>query len=337
MRNRLPTIFWLVFLGGASLQADILHLSDGSQCEGELVRRDARYIAFRIWDSSARASLTKIFPTRDVVRIVPSKTPELPEEPEVDLESGPTPAWHYDQMIREAFELLDDRDPRSALRAMQRVARRAPEESIKKIEAFCKKHRGLEFAELLADTRIECAEMRADGGAPRISYVTRYEAPALCTRLVARYQKHLARKFDGKTVAHWSETPGAYSQLTPDSKDLVDAARRAAGLIGIQLKHDKALWESRDERRALIELRKGLTRLVATITSITGYTSFEARPNPENPADRKLRELAIEQARQEALAAEAEAKAAEAESDVPVDFPANDPPETPFSDEPNVP
>lgn len=319
----------MLVLLAVGVRADILHLSDGTQHEGEVVRQNGRYVAFRIWDKAARASMTKIFPARDVVRVVPSRTPEPPpEEPDAGASAGPIPLWHFEQMLREAFELLDDEDPRAALRALQRLARRVPTEELEKIEELCRKNRGLELPELIADTRIECAERVAKDRPLRIRYVTRYEAPALCARLVKRYRKQLARKFDGKSVAGWAETPGAYSSLTPSSKELVAAARNAAGLIGVQLKHDKSLWESRDERRALIELRKELSRLVAAITSIPGYSSLDVKPSEENPADRKLRELAEEQAREAERAAEAaaEAEAARAEAE---DAPATEEPAEP--------
>ena len=184
------------------------------------------------------------------------------------------PAEDFEQMLREAFELLEDDDLPAALRAMQRIVTRAPEELLSDLDQRVRSARGLPLARLMAETRLRVALARGRGGAFRLKFVTRYEAPVM-GRLLEQLQGELLQKrHEDHTVAEWAAERDAYTELHAEAREMVADARLAAAMLSARLKFDPRLRKSGEHRRQLAALRDDLARFVAQVISMRGYTAL---------------------------------------------------------------
>jgi hypothetical protein len=155
------------------------------------------------------------------------------------------------QILREAYELLDDEDLTAALRALQKLVQRAEPEILAELSAACKRDRGTDLAHLVAQLRLKQARQQAGDEPFMLRFATRYESAALGDLLQREYEQLLAERFDGRSIRGWADSPEDYERLSRDSRPLVLTARRAAGLISSRLRVDNDLRQRPQERRAL--------------------------------------------------------------------------------------
>ncbi len=262
------------------VEADILHLRDGSRYQGELVSQDTQEIVFRIQLPDGPANIVMRFDAAAVERVERQLDPP-PERPPDSRPATPAqPPEHFEQMMREALELLADDDLPAALRALQRTVLESPPALHVRLDKACRDKTGMALAELLADVRIRFA---LSGQGFRIRFATHAERPALGRMLAQRHQELLSGKYHGRTLAEWARNPEAYEHLQPDAREMVGAARRAAGMLGARLKYDPQLREDRETRVELSELRQALARLVDRVTAMRGYTDLPDETGPAVP------------------------------------------------------
>ncbi len=266
----LAGILLLCFPNG--LDADILHLRDGSRHHGHLVLQDEHGVLFRVVRAGGGASVVRAYPADVVERI------EIVQD-DAPAEKSESPAHFTDesatiiQIVREGLELLDDDKPLAALRALQRAAHRAEPDILPRLDRVCRAARGVDLAELLARTRVCAAAEARDGRAFRIRYATTLERPAL-QRMLGAYQRALLRQsFGGRTLESWLAAPDEYTRLQNDAQSMVANASRAAAVVRARLQFDPALDDDRTERRALIALRQDLVRFGGRVRALTGFTS----------------------------------------------------------------
>ena len=269
-------------------QADILHLRDGSRHYGTLISQDERQVVFRIRLEDGASSVVKRFPAA-VVQRVERGGPMPAPAPTVKSSSGARPSEDFEQMLREAFELLDDGDLAAALRALQRTVVRSPKDRRPQLDKQCRAARGVPLADLLADVRIRDA---LDRNGFRVKFATPYERPALGRLLEARVDRLLAKEYHGRSIADWSGQPDAYKTLRADARQMVSDARHAAGMLGVRVRFDPRLEQDWDERQRLIRLRSALARFVAHVTALPGYTDPPEGDDVNNPAAAVARRLA---------------------------------------------
>jgi hypothetical protein len=265
----------IALAAGAAVQADILHLRDGSRYHGTLISQNERAVVFRVTLADGSSGALRSFP-RSLVKRVERTTRATPSESDRPVEEPPAtmPAEDFEQMLREAFELLDDGDSPAALRAMQRIAARAPEEHLADMDRRTRSARGLGLARLMAETRLRVALGRGRGGAFRLKFVTRYEASAMGRLLEELQGEFLAKSHEGRTVAAWAAERYAYTELHATAREMVADARLAAAMIGARLKFDPRLRKSGEHRRQLAALHDDVVRFVAQVISMRGYTSL---------------------------------------------------------------
>ena len=265
----------IALAAGAAVQADILHLRDGSRYYGTLISQNEQEVVFRITLADGTSGALRSFP-RSLVRRVERTARATPTGPDRPTDEPPTtmPAEDFEQMLREAFELLEDDDLPAALRAMQRIVTRAPEELLSDLDQRVRSARGLPLARLMAETRLRVALARGRGGAFRLKFVTRYEAPVM-GRLLEQLQGELLQKrHEGHTVAEWAAERDAYTELHAEAREMVADARLAAAMLSARLKFDPRLRKSGEHRRQLAALRDDLARFVAQVISMRGYTAL---------------------------------------------------------------
>jgi hypothetical protein len=245
-----------------------------------------------------------------------------------------SPADDHEQVLREAFELLDDGDLPAAMRAMQRAATRASPETLARLNEWVRRTRRIPLDELMAETRIRVARSSSRGKSFDIRFATPFEGPALGRRLERMTDELLKAEFGGKSVLKWARDHSEYRELRADSADLEARARTAAGVIGARLKYDPRVrpGETRssarkpgsrenaggpasapsggDSRGELIRLRDDLARLASHVRSLPGFTALSIRPDdPDDPTLREAERLQMERVERERE--EAERKAAE--------------------------
>lgn len=198
-----------------------------------------------------------------------------------------TPCEPAAQMLREAFELLEDQDLPAALRALQAAVLAAAPETLVRLESQCQAERGVALDELLAATRLQVTEPADSRRAFKLLYATPYERPALGRLLAAELTGRLERRYSDRSVREWAARPDEYRAAQADSRWLVADATRAAALCGARLKFDPSLKTDRATRARLADLRDGLARLAARVQSLPGYwAAFRAsqRPGPGDEA-----------------------------------------------------
>ncbi len=217
------------------------------------------------------------------------------------------------QMLREAFELLDDGDASAALRALQRTVEDAPPETLTKLEQFTLLLRGRPLMEWMADLRMTAALHPRGDQLLDLRFVSDYEAPAVARRLRALLDTVLAREYRGKTIRQWAAERDQYTRLFADAADMVRDAEFAAALIRARQRFDPDLRQDRVQRRELNQMRDNLGRFVGAVRNMAGFTSLTA--NPLDPSDPTF---------QEALRLEAE-RAAQAAEKSPDSAPASQP------------
>lgn len=283
-------ILWLIFAGPVLGRGDTLVLLDGTRLEGELVSRDARRVFFRVKESEDEPGRVQQFPTAGVLRV--DRDDDGIDEPDAEPSTRPTALSpsQLSQILREAFELLEDKDRPAAMRALQKLVQRAEPETLASLELSCVREHGIGIAELLADLRLQEARRRAGDEPVQIRGATRYEAPALARLLEREYETLVNRELNGRSVKSWSREPQRYDKLTPAAHDLVESARHAAALIGARLRFDYELRKQPQQRRALLDLRDDLARLAALVSALPGYT--RPRRSTDESADPALETLA---------------------------------------------
>lgn len=184
----------------------------------------------------------------------------------------------YQQMLREALELLDDGDIAAALRAAQRSVSGATPAQLEDWSRECLATRGLPLADLVADLRIRKALLTRSDKVFELPFATPFEADALGRRLEALERQRLAAVYDGLSVRQWARQPGDYAALRADSAQLVYDAQLAAGVIAARLRFDPRLRSDRLLRRDETLLRDDLVRLAAQVRTLPGFSGLSATP-----------------------------------------------------------
>jgi hypothetical protein len=278
-----PVALALILATGAALQADILHLRDGSRHYGELISENSQTVVFRIVVGDGSATAVKTFPIELVARV--ERTGLRPAEatrPATVL--AEEPSADYEQMLREAYELLDDNDPLAALRALQRVVLGAPPALLVDLEHECRTVRGTALDELLARTRVQAAGLAQGGRAFQLRYATPYESGALGRVLAEAQETRLSRSYDGRNLTEWAAAPADYTAVRADTRALVADASRAAAVISARLRWDGSLKDARAERARLVDLHSALARLARHLLALPGYTEGTGGDSADDPA-----------------------------------------------------
>lgn len=276
-------------------RADILHGTDGSRYSGEVVRQDEHMVLFRILLADGKSGIVKRFPRAAVLRIEPSDVAAPVDFAEEGGEEEMPPAGasaDFAQMLREAYELLDDGDPASAAAALQKIIVRAPAQVRAALSLRCRRERGATLAELAAAARVRTAA--AEDGF-HIRFATPYEAAALGTLLQRQIEALWPLEFAGRSLREWSAKPETYAALQPDVRAMVAAGRRLAGMLGARLEYDPALAEDRAARKQAAQDREAVIRLVRHVITMPGYTEPQGAAGwSDDPGAAKALELAAE-------------------------------------------
>ncbi len=267
-----PHTLVLLILLAIPLQADILTLRDGRRYHGQVIWEGKREIVFRIVVGPG-SSVVRRFPLARVKQIERTARPPA-SHPTASGDKNQPPSTDFEQMLREAYELIDDGDPAAGLRALRRIVTRAPAGALSAIERRVPQDRGVSLAQLMATLRLRVALRERGGRLLNVRYVTDYEAGALGRLLERIHNTRLKRVYDGRTLAQWSRAPDDYAALAPDARQLEYDARLAAAAIGVRLRYDPRLKTDRDERRRLLDLRARLGQLAARIATLPGFTSL---------------------------------------------------------------
>lgn len=261
-------------LPAAPTAADILHLRDGSRHYGELISEDRGEIVFRIVAPGGASTVSR-FPVHAVLRVEPTAevAPPAGTPAERAPRAGLTPR-DCEQILREAYELLDDGDRSAGQRALQRLVQVAPDEILTQLDAQCARERDRSIGELLAATRLDAALESVAAGEPfRLRGVTRMESAALGVLLERRTESLLDEVYSARSIREWATGSARYDVLKPESRKLVSAARLAAAMLAARVRHDPRLAGAADERKRLTALRAALTRFAAGVMSLPGYTA----------------------------------------------------------------
>lgn len=269
---------------------DIVHLRDGSRYLGHLEAEEPGAVLFRVLLPDGTGSFVCRFPLERVLRLERNVQHEPTSRPvggdDTAAEVGPD----WEQVLREAFELLDDGDAPAALRALQKLVRGAPSAELAELAEACRAARGVPLDVLLAQTRIRVAAGPGDGGF-RIPYATPYETAAL-GRLLAELQNQcLQRSCDGRTVAEWAAARSEYVAVQPESRPLVATAARAVALISVRLRLDPELENARAARAGLVALAADLSQLAAHVRALPGFTA-PPEDSVTDPAEQVVQQLA---------------------------------------------
>ncbi|MBI5866142.1 MAG: hypothetical protein HZB38_16860 [Planctomycetes bacterium] len=310
--TRLNAHLVVLFLAAAAparpAEGDILYLRDGTRYSGEVVSETEREVAFRVVTGEGRSSVVRVFPASRVRSI--EHGGKLRTRPAASDDAADS--TRFEQMVREAFELLDDHDLAAALRAFQKAVTGCPREQLPELDALSRRQRKTGLAEVIAVTRITQAER----GAPRvpfeIRFATPYEAAVLGQLLEAIQGDAMREVFAERTLAAWAETPEEFREVTPDARRMVDLARKTAGVIAARLKFDPRARSAGDCRAALVHSREQLTSLSAQVAALRGFTALQRDVEKDDPTLAEAERL---------LAAEEEARrtAAEAAASQPSD------------------
>lgn len=267
----------LALFGVGAACADIVTLRDGSRYYGEILSESSTEIEFRIHQASG-AIATRVFP-RALMRSAERNgmlIDPLAEETAPASKSGHVAEDDFDQMLREAWELLDDHESAAALRALQKLVTRAPQEKLAKFEAAHRAQRGISLDDQMAELRLNQALATSPPGALRLKYATPFEAAALGRRLSALHDALVARQYADASVQWWADNSGAYTELRRDARHMVDDATLAAGAIGARLRFDPTLRSDRAAASAVLAQRDALSRLAARVRELPGFSALRA-------------------------------------------------------------
>ncbi|MGD8451982.1 MAG: hypothetical protein PVJ57_09210 [Phycisphaerae bacterium] len=221
--------------------------------------------------------------------ILPSGDPSRQPAPGFSLPAPPAdpPGDDYEQMLREGFELIDDGERQSAIRALQRAVLGAPDDTLAVLDRQCQAARGKPLPALLAELRIlEALDARSFW----IKYATPYEREALGRQLEERSEALLAVEYQGRSIRAWSAEPEAYETLCSDARQMVATARQVAGMIGVRLRLDPRLKDNREERKRLLDLRESVGKFVGRVIIMPGYTE-PLSGEPDDPGAEAARHL----------------------------------------------
>lgn len=284
----------LLVLAAGFCRADVLNLTDGTRYSGRLVRESPEAVLFEIVMSDGRSSVQRVF-SRERVKSI-ERGPLALETNRAAERDDAGEKWSSrdaEQVLREAFELLDGDDTPAALRALQRLVNRTAEEQLPSLNDLCKRERNVPLDELLAQTRMRYALSQRTGQLFSLTGVTKFESKALSKILANKAETALQADHGGRSVASWAQTPDEYNRLEPDALALVRDARLAGAFVGARLKVDEDFQQDSAERRRLRLLREGLSRLVVHVTSMHGYTGLGAGADDrDDPTIDEARNLA---------------------------------------------
>lgn len=312
-------------MAAAVASGDILHLRDGTRYQGELIQRDDRVVVFRARVGESDSFISRSFPVSQVLKIEKGRSLPAAKRPEAAKAAVNV---RSEQMLRESFELLDDNDPAAALRAMQRAVTQAPAEQIESLDQLARAERHTPLAELLAQTRVTCAERDGRRKAFEIKNATPLELDVLGRLLEALQGDALRETFAGQTLAAWSETPESYVTLQPDAPPMVERVRRAAAIVQCRLRFDPRAKTAGRPRAALVRMRDQLTELAAKVSAMRGFTSIERSDLETMEDDPTLAEA------ERILAEEARRAAEDAAAAQPTSQPVEEPATQPSAPEP---
>lgn len=277
-------------------QADILRLRDGSRHYGRVLSTTADAVRFEV-ALDERTRMVREFSRAEIREIIRNDQwypPKSAREDAVRAErrrGAPEAALDFEQVLREAYELIDDSDDEAALRALQFLVQHASVDVLAELSVACRAARGVSLPRLLASQRLRVA-LSAESRVFRLRFVTRYEARELGMLLSDLQQRLLQKSHDGKRVSAWA-ADADYHELGDDAHQLVADAQLAAAVLEMRLRHDPALTE-RATRRAVELQRQDLGRLAAHVAGMSGYTDLGAKFAADDPtldALRRLREL----------------------------------------------
>ena len=179
------------------------------------------------------------------------------------------------QMLREAWELLDEEDHEAALAALQRAVTHAGDgKLLDELNQDALAARATPLDELLAELRVRSATRPRNGSLFHLPFATRYEAAALGRRLEALADELRARPYQGRSLGEWVAEPLAYESLTPDAPLMVRDVRLAAAAISARLRHDPRVRATDRQRAQLVAEHDRLTALAAKIRALPGYTAL---------------------------------------------------------------
>lgn len=327
-------IFAFVAVGLAcAAQADILHLRDGTRYQGQFVRQTASELEFRIHLGHGRSTAVRRFPLDRVKSIekAPLSSEPAPQPPPTADRTPPADTGDVAQMLREAFELLNDGDHPAALRAMQKAVTSAGPESLAELERQTRAERGRSLPELMAATRITLAASARTQHGLEIRGATAYETPALGVMLEGLQSDALRAQIAGRGLAAWAAAPTLYAELTPDARVLVERTRRAAAIVAARLRIDPRVRSASPARAALVKLRDDLTALASHVSTLEGFTALSAETAPDDDPTlieaRRLTELAAEAAAAASRPADADAATSQPAAGAPSERPDDDRPE----------
>jgi hypothetical protein len=291
-----PIVCLLALFTPLRAQVDILHLRDGSRHCRTLLYQGENGIFFRIFLADG-AGLVRSFPMPQVERLDRATAERSESRPTEDARPPQAVAPDFEQMLREAYELVEDDDRPAALRALGRIVTHAPDDVLEQLDRQVRAAHGQPLDEFLADTRIRVALEGRHGRLFDLNYATPFEADALGKRLEQLHARLLGTAYHGRTIKAWAGQRDEYAELQPDARHMITDARRAAAVLGARLRFDPRLKKDRAERRRLLALRADLARFTAKVSAMPGFTSLGVNENDaDDPTLREARRLAAEQA-----------------------------------------
>lgn len=274
-------------------RADVLNLTDGTRYSGRLVRETADAVLFELVMSDGKSSVQRSFPRARVKSIELGPLASATTRPVENEDSSEK--WSRrdaEQVLQEAFELLDADDTAAGLRALQRLVNRAAAEQLPVLSESCVRERKMPLDELLAQTRMRYALSQRTGQLFSLTGVTKFESKALARILAGKADAALQAEHGGRSVELWAQTPDEYNKLEPDALALVRDARLAGAFVGARLNVDEDLRKDLTERKRLRDLRENLGKLVVHVTSMHGYTGLGAGGDEDDPTISEARNLA---------------------------------------------
>jgi len=326
---------WIVAFVAAGLacaaQADILRLRDGTRYQGQLVQQTASDVEFRIQLGGGRSTFVRRFPLAQIKSIEKAPLTSEADRPHPSPADQTPPVEDRDaaQMLREAFELLNDGDNPAALRAMQKAVTSAGNDSLAALERQTRIERGRSLPELMAATRVALAGGNRALHGFDIRGATAYELPALGLMLEGLQSDALHAQIGGRPLGAWAAAPDLYTELTPEARVLVERTRRAAAIVAARLRIDPRVRATGPARAALVKLRDDLTALAGHVSTLEGFTALSAVPTADDDPTLIEAQRLIE-AEAEAAAAASRPTSRPADADVPASQPATDEPLEPL-------
>ncbi len=253
-------------------------MKDGRQYSGELLGARGDRLVFRV-EFGPGATVVRTFSLSAVDHVDPGDTPVTAAVPDKRVAPGPA---EIRQMLREAWELLDEGDHEAALAALQRAVTQAEDDLLEELNRDALAARGTPLDELLAELRVHSATRPRNGSLFHLPFATRYEAAALGRRLQALADELRARLYQGRSLSEWVAEPKSYDSLTPDAPLMVRDIRLAAAALSARLRHDPSVRATDRRRAQLVAEHDRLTALAARIRALPGYTALPMPGAAEN-------------------------------------------------------